>query len=107
MTHTTIDQIRVALAQAQSRMKAHAQAERTTQINLLQHLVSLKEEHASDADLARTLVDCFDSSQAAYDWVRQARQDLGFMLDVLALQVAMEGKARAQRQAHHAQTQEA
>lgn len=106
MTHTTIDQIRAALAQAQSRTQGTEQAERTAQVNLLQHLAALKEEHASDAELARTLVDCFDSSQAAYDWVRQARQDLGFMLDVLALQVAMEGKARAQRQAQ-AQAQQA
>ncbi|MCM2340445.1 hypothetical protein [Rhodoferax sp.] len=98
MPHT-IDHMRAALAQAQAQAPDYEQADRTAQVNLLLHLASLKEEHATDADLARTLVDCFDGGKSAYDWVRKARQELGFMLDVLALQVALEGKARAQRQA--------
>ncbi len=91
--------MRAALAQAQDQAQTREQADRTAQVNLLLHLAALKEEHASDADLARTLVDCFDSGKDAYDYVRQARHDLCFMLDVLALQVALEGKARARRQA--------
>ena len=98
MPHT-IDHMRAALALAQDQAQTHEQADRAAQVNLLQHLASLKEEHATDADLARTLVDCFDSSKAAYDWVRQSHRDLCFMLDVLALHVALEGKARAQPRA--------
>lgn len=92
MTHT-IDPMHAAKAQAQ----AQEQAAHAAQVNLLLHLAALKEEHASDAALARQLVDCFDSGKAAYDWVRKAQQELGFMLDVLALQVALEAKARARR----------
>lgn len=102
MPQYTIDHIRAALALAQAQAPDYEQADRANQVNLLLHLASLKEEHANDTDLARTLVDCFDDGKSAYDWVRKARQELGFMLDVLALQVALECKARAQRLAQPA-----
>jgi len=79
--------------------QAHDLVDRTAQINLLLHLAALKEDTPSDAALARQLVNCFDSSKKAYDWVRKAQRELGFALDVLALQVALAGKARAKRQA--------
>ena len=85
----------VGLAQAQ----AHEQADRAAQVNLLLHLAALKEDTPNDAAMASQLIDCFDDSKRAYEWVRKAQRELGFMLDVLALQVALEGKARAQRQA--------
>jgi hypothetical protein len=85
----------VGLTQAQ----AHEQADRAAQVNLLLHMAALKEDTPSDAALARQLADCFDSNQRAYDWVRKAQRDIAFMFDVLALQIALEGKACAQRQA--------
>lgn len=100
MPRYTTDHIRAALALAQTQAPESEPAARRAQVNLLQYLAALKEEHASDADLARTLVECFDGSPRAYQWVREARQTLVFMLDVLALQVALEGKARTQRLAH-------
>lgn len=81
---------------ARDAAQREAQASHTTQVNLLLHLAALKEEHPNDAALACNLVDCFDNGQAAYDWVRKAQRELGFMLDVLALQVALNGKHRAQ-----------
>jgi len=94
MTYTDTD-IRATLSQA--KVKEHEL--RTSNINLLLHLAALKEDTPNDAAMARQLIDCFDDSKRAYEWVRKAQRDIAFMFDVLALQIALEGKARAQRQA--------